>query len=456
MIERYSRAEMKRIWDEDNVFDLWLQIEKAVCEAMTEQGQLPQEDMAEIRRAVFDKSLYKKLFEETRHDLVSFTGAVAASVGSAGRWIHYGITSNDVKDTALSMQLVQATDLLLEDIRILMDAIKKRALEHKDTPCVGRTHGVHAEPMSFGLKFALWWDEIRRHKERLKQLRPRLSVCMISGPVGSFSTVSPDIEESVTEKLNLNSPDAVSNQIIQRDRHAEYVSLLALLGATLEKIATEIRGLQRTEVMEVVEPFGSPGYVTKGSSSMPHKRNPEISERVCGLARLLRGYSSTALENVALWHERDISHSSAERIILPDASLATDYMLHIITEVVLDMKTYPDRMMRNLELTRGIVFSPRVMLALIEAGMKRDEAYNIVQDHALKAWEQSKDFRILTIQDPRITSAVPPEKLTELFDYSWYLRFIDFQFKRLGWNDNLVERTYSSKTKTQTDQVSST
>ncbi|MCH8911107.1 MAG: adenylosuccinate lyase, partial [Chloroflexi bacterium] len=342
MIPRYSRPEMSGIWSEDKSFDLWLKVEIAAAQAWTDRGVIPEADMTKIRNARFDRSAYDRWFEETRHDIVSFTRAVSDSLGPEGRWVHHGLTSNDVKDTALSMQLTQSCDLLDRGLVALLNALRVRAIEFKDTPCIGRSHGIHAEPMSFGMKLALWFAEMKRNRERLAATRTRVAVGMLSGPVGTFASVPPEIEESVCRQLDL-SPAEVSNQVIQRDRHAEYVQVLALVAATLEKMATEIRGLQRTEIREVEEPFGKPGYVTKGSSAMPHKRNPELSERICGLARLIRGHSITALENVALWHERDISHSSAERMILPDSSLALDYIMDLMTGIISNMVVHPDR-----------------------------------------------------------------------------------------------------------------
>ena len=438
MIPRYSRPEMNAIWTEDNSFDLWLMVEIAACEAWTEQGVVPEQDMVKIRDAKFDRSIYDKWFEETKHDIVSFTRAVGESLGVEGRWIHHGLTSNDVKDTALSLQLVQSCDLLDRGVVGLLNALDKRAIEFKETPCIGRSHGIHAEPMSFGLKLALWFGEIKRHRDRLVGVRSRVAVGMLSGPVGTFASVPPSIEESVCRQLGLN-PAEVSNQVIQRDRHAEYLQLLALIAATLEKIATEIRGLQRTEVREIEEPFGQPGYVTKGSSSMPHKRNPELSERICGLARLIRGNSITALENVALWHERDISHSSAERMILPDASLGLDYMLSLMTGIIGDMVVYPDRMMQNLELTRGLVFSPRVMLLLIEEGLDRTDAYDAVQRNSMKSWEAQLDFRELIKTDPVVSTKVSPDDLDDLFDYSFYLAHVDHIYKRVGISETIID-----------------
>jgi len=438
LIPRYSRPEMNAIWTEDNSFDLWLKVEIAASEAWTEQGVVPQQDMVKIRDAKFDRSIYDKWFEETKHDIVSFTRAVSESLGVEGRWIHHGLTSNDVKDTALSLQLVQSCDLVDRGLIGLLNALRKRAIEFKGTPCIGRSHGIHAEPMSFGLKLALWFGEIKRHRERLVGVRSRVAVGMLSGPVGTFASVPPSIEESVCRQLGLN-PAEVSNQVIQRDRHAEYVQFLALIAATLEKIATEIRGLQRTEVREIEEPFGQPGYVTKGSSSMPHKRNPELSERICGLARLIRGNSITALENVALWHERDISHSSAERMILPDASLGLDYMLSLMTGIIEDMVVYPDRMMKNLESTRGLVFSPRVMLLLVEQGLDRTDAYDAVQRNSMKSWEDQLDFRELIKTDPVVSTKVSTHDIDELFDYSFYLAHVDHIYKRVGISERIID-----------------
>jgi adenylosuccinate lyase len=393
--------------------------------------------MAKIRNAKFDRAAYDRLFEETKHDLVSFTQAMGESLGPERRWVHHGLTSNDVKDTALSMQLAQSCDLLDRVIVDLLNALRIRAIEFKHTPCIGRSHGIHAEPMSFGMKLALWFVEMKRNRARLAAARTRVAVGMLSGPVGTFASVPPVIEESVCEQLDL-APAEVSNQVIQRDRHAEYVQVLALVAATLEKIATEIRSLQRTEIREVEEPFGKPGYVTKGSSSMPHKRNPELTERICGLARLVRGHSVTALENVALWHERDISHSSAERMILPDASLALDYIMSLMTGIISDMVVHPDQMMRNLEATRGLVFSPRVMLLLVEKGVERTNAYDAVQRCSMRSWDEELDFRELIKTDPAVASKVSPQDLNDLFDYGFYLGHVDRIFERAGISETEV------------------
>ncbi|MDA1036092.1 MAG: adenylosuccinate lyase [Chloroflexi bacterium] len=431
MYYRYERKPMKDIWEEHHGFDLWLKVEIAAAVAWAELGVVPKEDAEKIRGAKFDRDLYDKWFEETKHDLVSFTRSVTPSLGPEGRWIHHGLTSNDVKDTALSLQMVEAVDLLDQDVDRLMAVLKARAEEFSSTPCMGRSHGVHAEPMSFGLKMALWWDEMRRHKARLALAREMVAVGMISGPVGSYASIPPDIEESVCRQLDL-TPAPVSNQIIQRDRHAQFVQTLALIAASLEKFATEIRALQRTEVREVEEPFGTPGFVSTGSSSMPHKRNPELSERVCGLARLVRGYTITALDNVTLWHERDISHSSAERMILPDSALAVDYILDTFTRIVEGMRVFPEQMMRNLEITKGIVFSERVLLALVESGLDRTSAYELVQRHALTAWDNNEDFRESIKADSEVTSRLGVDKVSGLFDYGYYLRHVNRTFSRLG------------------------
>ncbi len=431
MIPRYSREEMDKVWSDDNMFDLWLKIEIAASEAWHEKGVISSKDIIKIRKAKFSRKIYEKIFAETKHDIVSFTRSVGESLGDEKRWIHHGLTSNDIKDTALSLQLFQSTEIILNLIDNLLFNLKKRAIEFKNTPCIGRSHGIHAEPMSFGLKLALWYAEFERHKLRLESVKNRVSVGMLSGPVGNFSSIPPDIEEKVCQKLGL-SIDPITNQIIQRDRHAEYVQVLALVAASLEKIATEIRGLQRTEVRELEEPFGTPGYVTKGSSSMPHKRNPELSERICGLSRLIRGHSVTALENVSLWHERDISHSSAERLILPDSSIGLDYILHLTVGIIKDMVVYPDRMLENLESNRGLVFSPRVMLKLVENGLDRDEAYDIVQKHSMDTWDKKLDFRDLLQKDKKVLSVIDSKELKGLFDYNFYLKHVNEIYKRLG------------------------
>ena len=428
MIDRYSRPKMKKVWSDENKYQKWLKVEIAVCQAWTDEGVIPSEDMEKLRHAQIDTPLMQKVLEETRHDVTAFIRSVTDGLGEEGRWIHLGLTSHDVWDTATNLQLVEAADLLLAEVDKLRDVLREQALEHKDTPMIGRTHGIHAEPITFGLKLALWWDEMTRQKERLEQAREGIAVGKISGAVGTHATVPPSIEEKVCDELGLKVAP-ISNQVVQRDRHAHLVTVIANIAASLEKFATEIRHLQRTEVREVEEPFRS-GQT--GSSAMPHKRNPELTERVCGLARLIRGFAVTALENLALWHERDISHSSAERIILPDACLALDYILDLFTGVMQGLRVYPEHMMANMESTRGLVFSQRVLLALVEKGMSRQDAYKVVQGNAMTSWDEGGDFRDLLRADKRVTELLPGDELEGLFDYSYYLRFVDESFRRVG------------------------
>lgn len=437
MIPRYSRAAMSTVWSDDHMFAIWLEVEIAAAQAWHELGVVSVDEIRDIRKATFNQSLYDKHFENTKHDVISFTRAVTESLGLEGRWIHHGLTSNDVKDTALCIQLRETLNLIESELDQLMSTIRFRAEEFANTLCMGRSHGVHAEPMSFGLKLALWWDELRRHKKRLIAARKTISVGKISGPVGSYSSVPPQIEISVCRQLGL-SPAPVSNQIIQRDRHAEFVNMLAGIAASLEKFATEIRSLQRTEIREVEEPFGQEGYVSKGSSSMPHKRNPELCERICGLSRIVRSNASTALENVNLWHERDISHSAAERVILPDCSLATDYMLNLFSGIISKMTVYPDRMMENIELSHGLIFSPRVMLALVEKGCDRGRAYEIVQQNSMRSWDKRADFRKLICAEPEVTSLLSETELSNLFDYQYFLKYVPHTFERIGFSASNV------------------
>ena len=422
---------MSRIWSEDHQFNLWLKVEIAACEAWSNLGVIDGADMSKIRGAMFSREEYDRQFEETRHDLVSFTRAVASSLGDEGRWIHHGLTSNDVKDTALAMQMSDATDLLIGGIDALLAALAERAIEFKYTIAMGRSHGIHAEPMSFGLKLALWWSEMQRNRERIVGMRSRVAVGMLSGPVGTFAGIPMDIEEDVCAQLGLK-PAEVSNQVIQRDRHAEFLQVLALVASTLDKVATEIRALQRTEIGEVEEPFGRPGYVSKGSSSMPHKRNPELSERICGLARVIRSNSIVGLENVALWHERDISHSSAERVVLADSSLALDYILDLMTGIIAHMTVKPERMLKNIEMTHGLVFSPRVMLALVEAGLERGPAYDTVQSAAMRALDEGVGFQQLIANEDVVKRYLDDSQLTSLFDYDYFIEQVDGVFERLG------------------------
>jgi len=430
MIPRYSRPEMDRVWSDEAKFDKWLQVEIAVCEAWAQEGVIPLEAAEKIRGARYDLAVFEEAMKETQHDMTAFLRAVYPSLGEESRYLHLGLTTSDIWDTALSLQMAEATDLLIKAVDLLLEALERRAIEHRDTVMIGRTHGVHAEPITFGLKLALWVDEMRRNAERLGRLRTTVAVGKISGAVGTYALVSPRIEELVCEKLGLR-PARISSQIIQRDIHAEFVMTLALVAASLEKFATEVRGLQRTEILELEEPFGE-GQT--GSSAMPHKRNPVACERVCGLARLLRGHVIPALEDVTLWNERDISHSSVERIVLPDSCLALDYILDLFTSVIDGMTVYPQNMMRNLEMTRGLVFSQRVLTSLIEKGLGRSEAYEMVQKHALKAWHEGLDFRELLRGDPGVTKQIPTDELDVLFDIGFYLRHVDEIFQRLSLN----------------------
>jgi adenylosuccinate lyase len=428
MIERYSRPQMKKIWSDKNKFDQWLRVEIAACEAWAELGQIPREDIVKIRKASYNLNRVAEFLKVTHHDMTAFLNSVAESLGTESRFIHLGLTSSDVMDTALSLQLTQAADILTKDVAELISVMESKAVEHKYTIMMGRTHGVHAEPITFGLKMALWTEEMKRNAQRLAEAKKNISVGKISGAVGTYATVPPQVEKIACAKLGLTSAP-ISSQIIQRDRHAQFLTALAIIASSLEKFATEIRGLQRTEVREVEEPFEE-GQT--GSSAMPHKRNPELCERICGLARLIRGHALTSLENIALWHERDISHSSTERIILPDSCLALDYMLSIFTSIMKGLKVYPENMRRNIELSRGLVFSQRVLIALINKGLTREEAYKMVQGSAMKAWEEKKDFLSLLEADRRITAHLSKEELNSLFDYGYYLKHVDEVFERLG------------------------
>jgi adenylosuccinate lyase len=428
MIERYCRPQMKRIWSDKNRFDQWLNVEIAVCEAWAEVGEIPREDIAKIRKASYKLDRVAEFLKVTHHDMTAFLNSVAESLGAESRFVHLGLTSSDVMDTALGLQLTQAADILAKDVAELISVLENKAVEHKYTIMMGRTHGIHAEPTTLGLKMALWTEEMKRNAQRLAEAKKNISVGKISGAVGTYATVPPQVEKIACARLGL-APAPISSQIIQRDRHAQFLTTLAIIASSLEKFATEIRGLQRTEIREVEEPFAA-GQT--GSSAMPHKRNPELCERICGLARLIRGHAVTALENIALWHERDISHSSTERIILPDSCLAVDYMLSVFTSIMKGLRVYPENMRRNIELTQGIIFSQRVLLALINKGLPREEGYKIVQDKAMKAWEERKDFLSLLEADKRITTHLSKKELKSLFDYNYYLKYVDKVFERLG------------------------
>ena len=429
MIDRYSRPEMKKVWSDENKYRMWLDVELAVCEAWAEAGVIPLEDMESLRGAAYNHERMMQIFETTRHDVTAFLRSITETLGPEGRWLHLGMTSSDMLDTGQALQMVAAADLLLKEIDAAIEAVGKQAIRHKDTLMMGRTHGVHAEPITFGLKLALWWDELRRQRERMEAARNSIRVGKISGAVGTHATIPPHIEERVCHHLGLDVAP-VSNQVVQRDRHAHFITTAALVAASLEKFATEIRGMQRTEVHEVEEPFGA-GQT--GSSSMPHKRNPELTERICGLARTIRGNAVPALENVALWGERDISHSSSERIILPDTCLMLDYILSIFTHVVSGWRVDMDRMWQNLESSRGLIFSQRVLLTLVEdKGLSREAAYDIVQRNAMRAWDDAQDFRLLLKSDLEATQHLSATEMDDLFDYGYYTRYIDDNFKRIG------------------------
>jgi adenylosuccinate lyase len=440
MIERYSRPAMKRVWSDENKFNKWLDVEIAVCDAWSELEVIPRKAMPKIKLARCNIKRMEEILKETHHDMTAFLGSVAESMGEESRFIHLGLTSSDVMDTSTSLQLVEASDILAEGIKELIEVIARRAIEFKYTIMIGRTHGVHAEPITFGLKLAVWLDEMRRSQRRLAEAKKMIAVGKISGAVGTYATVQPEVEEKACAKLGLQ-PAPISNQILQRDRHAQFVTTLAIIASSLDKFATELRGLQKTEVHEVEEPFAA-GQT--GSSAMPHKRNPELCERVCGLARLIRGYSVTAMENVALWHERDISHSSNERIILPDSCLALDYILNLFTTILDGLQVFPKRMKKNLELTKGLVFSQRVMLALIEKGLSRQKAYELVQRNAMKAWKGSRSFLTLLKRDSEVVAVIKPKDLESIFDYKYYLGHVNEIFNRLG----LTEAQWRDKSAT--------
>jgi adenylosuccinate lyase len=429
MIERYTRPEMGSIWTEENKFKAWLEVEILACEAWAELGDIPKEDVQKVREnASFDINRIYEIEQETRHDVVAFTRAVSETLGEERKWVHYGLTSTDVVDTALSYLLAQANDILLKDLENFVEILGNKAKEHKYTVMMGRTHGVHAEPTTFGLKLALWYDEMRRNVERFKQATNTVRVGKMSGAVGTFANIPPFIEEFVCDKLGLVAAP-VSTQTLQRDRHAHYISTLALIATSIEKMAVEIRGLQKSETREVEE-FFAKGQ--KGSSAMPHKRNPIGSENMTGLARVIRGHMVTAYENVPLWHERDISHSSAERIILPDATILLNYMLNRFGNIVKNLTVFPENMKRNMDRTYGLIFSQRVMLTLIDKGMAREEAYDIVQPKAMEAWETQVHFKELVKAEDRITAILSEEEIEECFDPAYHLSGVDTIFDRVG------------------------
>ncbi len=433
MIDRYTRPDMGRIWSEENKYREWLEVELATAEALAETGEVPAEAARLLREhASFRVDRIQEIEREVRHDVIAFTSAVAESMAAAGhanasRWLHYGLTSNDVVDTAQALLVRAASEIIRAGIDALSQTLKARAFEFKNTVQIGRTHGIHAEPITFGLKLALWYDEMQRNRTRFSAAAEGMRVGKISGAVGTFGHIGPQAEERICQRLGLR-PAPIASQVISRDRHAEYVASLALIAATLEKIALEIRHLQRTEVREAEEPF-SEGQ--KGSSAMPHKRNPVVSEQICGLARVVRANAQAAFENIALWHERDISHSSVERIILPDSTILVDYMLSKTHWLISGLRVNAERMQKNLDLTRGLVFSGQLLLDLTAAGVLREEAYRIVQAHAMQAWETDGDFRAAVSADPRIQGYLPPDRLARIFSISNQLDNVDLIFRRV-------------------------
>jgi len=433
MISRYTRPEMGRIFSEQNKFDQWLAVEIAAAEALAESGEVPSEAARALRaHAAFDIARIDEIERETRHDVIAFTTAVAEKMAAAGaadasRWLHFGLTSNDVVDTAQALMLKQASKILIQGARELAEILKRRAYEFKNTVQIGRTHGIHAEPITFGLKLALWYDEVVRGTGRLEAAAEDLRVGKISGAVGTFGHIGPEAEEKICARLGLK-PAAISSQVIARDRHAAWVSSLALITATLEKIALEIRHLQRTEVREAEEPFGAG---QKGSSAMPHKRNPVVSEQICGLARVVRSNAQAAFENVALWHERDISHSSVERVILADSAILTDYLLAKTRWLVDGMRVYPERMLANLEATQGLIFSGQLLLDLAAAGMLREQAYKLVQTHAMRSWEGGTSFRSAVESDKEVIYFLPVEKIRAAFSVDRQLTHVDRIFTQV-------------------------
>lgn len=429
MIDRYSRKVMRDVWTEENKFSAYLEVEILSCEAWSKLGVIPEEDVEKIRsKAKFEVGRIREIEEQTRHDVVAFTRAVSESLGEEKKWVHYGLTSTDVVDTANGYLLKQADAILLKDLESFMEVLKRRAREFKDTPCIGRTHGIHADITSFGLKWALWYEEMKRNLERFKIAAHGVEAGKMSGAVGNFANIPPFIQDYVCGKLGIDSAD-ISTQVLQRDRHAYYVATLAIIASTLEQMAFEVRNLQRTEVREVEEAFRKG---QKGSSAMPHKRNPISSENICGCARVMRGYMSASCENVALWHERDISHSSTERIILPDATELLDYMLNRFMGILDNLVVYPERMIYNIYQTKGVIFAQRVMNALIGKGLSREEAYDTVQPVAMKAWTEGLDYKTLLQQNGKVCGLLSPDELDGCFTLEYYFKNVDYIFDRVG------------------------
>jgi adenylosuccinate lyase len=420
---------MRELWTLESKFRSWMEVELAICDALSELGYIPKEAVKLIReRASFTVERVLELERVYHHDLIAFVKAMTEGMGEEARYVHMGVTSYDIEDTALGLRMKQACELLIEDVDTLIEALRKKAVEYKDTLMMGRTHGVHAEPITFGLKLAVWVAEMQRHRERLLRLKDVVSVGKISGAVGTYATIDPRVEEIVLERLGLKRP-LIATQILQRDRHAEYICTLAIIAGSLEKFAMEIRNLQRTEILEVEEPFSAK---QRGSSAMPHKRNPHKCEQICGLARIVRSYVIPALETITTWHERDLTNSSVERITIPEASILVDYMLRRFTEIVNGMVVYPERMRRNIERTQGVFCSQRIMLKLIEKGWGRDEAYSVVQSAAFKALEEERHMKEVLLEDERVRSSLSDEEIDECFDYRYFVRHVDLIFERMG------------------------
>lgn len=429
MIERYSRPEMAAIWTEENKFKAWLRVEIEACEAWSKLGIIPAADVETLwQKASFDIARINEIEAETRHDVVAFTRAVSETLGDEKKWVHYGLTSTDVVDTALGFLIKQANDILRQDIQYVIDVLRKRALEHKNTVMMGRTHGVHAEPTTFGLKLALWYEEMKRNLERFNRAAQELEFGKMSGAVGTYANIDPFVEAYVCQKIGL-TPAPVSTQTLQRDRHAHYLSVLALIATTLEKIGVEIRGLQKSEVREVEECFHKG---QKGSSAMPHKRNPVSSENICGLARVLRGNMIAEYDCVPLWHERDISHSSVERVILPDSTILLNYMLRRMGRVLDELTVFPENMRRNMDRTFGLIFSQRVLLKLIEKGMSREAAYDTVQQKAMQAWEEQTHFKALIEAQATVCEHLSQAEIDDCFDPTYHVKHVDTIFRRIG------------------------
>ncbi|MCF8082820.1 MAG: adenylosuccinate lyase [Deltaproteobacteria bacterium] len=428
MIERYTRPEMGRVWTDENRYQKWLDVEIAACEAMAHEGMIPKEALAQIKsRAGFSVDRILEIEAETRHDVIAFLTNVEEHVGPASRYIHLGLTSSDILDTSLALLLKEAMDLIMAGVKGFLNTLKAKAMEHKNTPMIGRSHGIHAEPITFGFKLTVWYSEMARNLTRLSQAREMISYGKLSGAVGTFANIPPQVEALTCQKLGLK-PAPVSTQIIQRDRHAQYFTTLAILAGTLEKIAVEIRHLQRTEVLEAEEPFAKG---QKGSSAMPHKKNPIGSENISGLARLIRSNSLAAMENMPLWHERDISHSSVERVIAPDSTILMDFILHRLNRILSGLVVHPDQMMKNLQQTKGLIFSQQVLIKLAEKGLERQKAYVMVQRNALKVWDTGKEFKTLLMEDDEVSRHLDRKEIEAIFDLEYHLKHVDDVFQRV-------------------------